>query len=447
MAQIKYLFGFFIALTVLLSGCYSPMALSKGDLTAQAEQELKQTQTQTLSALSANDSELTLSVEQAMELAQKSSVTLKVRRANVALSEARIAEAGQIRNPEIRYSQEKLEGGFGDGSRMDVEFRVRPPRPGEVGARKSIAKAAKRAASASLSREKNRVNSRVRTLFREIGFVKAEIEASKASLAQRKNLVELARLRTRRALGTQIDVALAEVTFHEAKQDLTELEGEYDILTKELLRLIGLPQEITLTLKQEPLDKLKIEPLAPLQVYIAQALDNRLELDIAASRIDAARAQTFIEKTQAWPWFSHIKVGYEMRPDDSFDGAVTGGVALEIPLFSLNGGGIEEAETREHLRRSEYELEVEDIIAQVQNQYRQVQIAAEALITLRDGSKVAAEAATAAARAAMKAGQVVVQELALIEERAASTHRQWLKALRRYHREHTQLLQRIAPLQ
>ena len=423
------------------------MALSKAELTAQAEQELKQVQTQSLSTLGATSSELSLTVEQAMQLAQESSTAIRVEQANVVLSQARISQAGQIRNPEIRYSQEKIENGFGDDSRMDVEFRVRPPRPGEIGARQSMAKASKRAAQASLAREKNRVNSRVRTLFREIGFVKAEIQASTKSVEQRRQLVDLARLRTQRALGTQIDVALAEIAFHEAKQDLTELQGEYDILNKELLRLIGLPQNIRLTLKQEPLDELVIEELAPLEIYIAQALKNRLELDIAASRIDSARAQTFLEKSQAWPWFSHIKVGYEMRPDRSFDGAVTGGFALEIPLFSLNLGGIEEAESRESLRRSEYELEVEDIVAEVQSQYRKVQMAAEALITLRDGSKVAAEAATEAARAAMNAGQVVVQELALIEERAAATHRQWLKALRRYHREYTQLLRRVAPAQ
>ena len=134
-----------------------------------------------------------------------------------------------------------------------------------------------------------------------------------------------------------------------------------------------------------------------------------------------------------------------MRPDESFEGAVTGGVALEIPLFSLNGGGIAEAEAREKLRQSEYELEVESIVEEVQRQYREVQVAAQALRTLEKGSKVAAEAATKAARAAMQAGQVVVQELALIEERAASTHRQWLKALRRYHREYTQSY-RIAPV-
>ena len=48
-------------------------------------------------------------------------------------------------------------------------------------------------------------------------------------------------------------------------------------------------------------------------------------------------------------------------------------------------------------------------------------------------------------KSSMIAPQVVVQELALIEERSASTHRQWLRALRRYHRELTQLFERIAP--
>lgn len=447
MAQINTLhLAVVVICSSLASGCYSPLALSKAALTAQAQKELRQEQTRAFDTLQTQGSTVTLSVEQAMQLALESSTNIKVRQASLAFANAKISEATQIRNPEIRYSQEKIENGFGEDSRMDVEFRVRPPRPGELGAKRAIAQASSRSAEASLKRERAKTKSRVRTLFREIGFVNEEIIASKKSLEKRQQLVDLASLRTKRALGTQIDVALAQVAYHDAKQDLTELSAECDILNKQLLRLVGLPQEIELKLEQEALSQLKVVELAPVEVYIEKALNNRFELDIAASRIDAAKAQTYMQKAEAWPWFSHIKVGYEMKPGKDYSGAVTGGVALEIPLFSLNGGGIEVAQTRESVRRTEYALQVENIVAEVQQQYRQVQRAAQALITLRDGSKVAAEAATEAARAAMNAGQVVVQELALIEERSASTHRQWLRALRRYHRELTQLFERIAPI-
>ena len=181
MAQINHRLTLIPLLLGLTTGCYSPITLSKAKLTSQVQEDIQASQSRVLQGLRADENQLSLTVEEAMKLAQDSSRSIQVREADLVFNEAKIFEAGQIRNPELRYSQEKIENGFGDDTRMDVEFRVRPPRPGEIGARQSAARSVARAARASLEREKNRVNSRVRTLFREVGFVEAEIQASKSS--------------------------------------------------------------------------------------------------------------------------------------------------------------------------------------------------------------------------------------------------------------------------
>ena len=113
---------------------------------------------------------------------------------------------------------------------------------------------------------------------------------------------------------------------------------------------------------------------------IELALKNRFELEVALARVQKAEAQAFIEGVKAWPRLSQIRVGYEMRLGQDFEGAVTGGLSLEVPLFNLNGGARDEANAREVLRKAELE-EVESVIVRVRKHYRQVQAAAEAVTT------------------------------------------------------------------
>ena len=99
---------------------------------------------------------------------------------------------------------------------------------------------------------------------------------------------------------------------------------------------------------------------------IELALKNRFELEVALARVQKAEAQAFIEGVKAWPRLSQIRVGYEMRLGQDFEGAVTGGLSLEVPLFNLNGGARDEANAREVLRKAELEEEVESVIVEVE---------------------------------------------------------------------------------
>ena len=73
---------------------------------------------------------------------------------------------------------------------------------------------------------KDRVASRIRSLFREISFVDEELKAANHSIAANLELVELKNTRASMGIGTQVDVALATMSYEEVKQEATELRAE-----------------------------------------------------------------------------------------------------------------------------------------------------------------------------------------------------------------------------
>jgi outer membrane protein TolC len=240
-----------------------------------------------------------------------------------------------------------------------------------------------------------------------------------------------------------MDLALVEVAYYDAVQDDSDLQAERDLLTRDLLRRVGLPGSTKLALDNNSLMKTTFVALPSEEELIRRALNSREELEVSASRIKEADAELYIEKLQALPWISLLKVGYEIEPGKKNDQAVTGGIALEIPLFSLNLGEIEAAEAEKTLRSAEFERTVESIVRVVREQYRLVQAAAGAAQALEKGAKVAASEGAAAAKLAMDAGQVDVRGFTLIEERRASVHRKWLRSLRRYSQELTKLMDAV----
>ena len=436
-----------IALTAMTS-CYQPTVNVRPSLIAEAQSEINVRQAEAARTLSPKNGEpLRLSLVQAIDIAIRADAEIKIDRAALRMAQARILSATQLDNPQLRYSQEKLESGFSDEPRVDVEFRVEPPHLGELSARKAIAETDTRVAMARLKMTQSQVESKVRSFFREIAFVTEQLGAANQSIAANLNLVELAQTRASMGLGTQVDVALARMAYEEVKQEAVELRAENDILKANFLRHLGLPSATKLELE---LQQLQIDTLLTLpseDELIKLALEHRFELDVAAARIEKADAQSYIENSKAWPRLSQIRVGYEMRLGDEVEGAVTGGLSLEVPLFNLNGGARAEAEARQSLRKAQLDAQVESIIVEVRKQYRQVQAAAEAVTTLQLGAKEAATKATEAAKASMAAGQVDIRGLAEIESRASSVHRKWLKTLRRYHQEVMQLTEAVGVAQ
>ena len=435
--------GIAIVFLWTIASCYTAPIASSGEMAILAHQNQLDFRADGLQQLNGSEGTQSLTAEEAVELALKSDSGLRVRRAFLSRAKSRVSAAGELRNPEIRYSQEKLEDFMGDETRLDIEFRLRPPRPGELGAREEIARSEVRSAKARLDMAQERVAYKVRSLFREIGFLGIELGAVRNSIEIRERLVELTKTRVKEGLATKMDLALVEVTHYESLQDRQELESELENLRRELSHRVGLPTGTKLQLKGTETNKVNLASLPSVEDLVRRALNSREELEVAASRIRAADAELFIEKLEWVPWISHIRVGYEMEPASAKRNAMTAGIAFELPLLSLNLGDIEAAEAETVLRQTEFDRQVQDIASSVREQYRRVKTAAQKAQTLEQGAKLAVDRGAIAARMAMEAGQVDIRGLTLVEERRASVHRKWLRALRSYNQELTKLMDAV----
>ena len=91
------------------ASCYTAPITSSGEMALLVHQSQLDLRTDGLQQLDNDGEILTITADQAIELALKSDPNLKVRRAFLSRAVSRISAAGQLRNPEIRYSQEKLE--------------------------------------------------------------------------------------------------------------------------------------------------------------------------------------------------------------------------------------------------------------------------------------------------------------------------------------------------
>ena len=132
-----------------MTSCYQPTVNVRPSLIAEAERDLNVRQAEAARALAPNNGEtLRLSLARAIDIAIRADAEIKIDRAALSMAQARILSATQVDNPQVRYSQEKLESGFSDEPRVDVEFRVEPPHLGELSARKAIAETDTRVAMA-----------------------------------------------------------------------------------------------------------------------------------------------------------------------------------------------------------------------------------------------------------------------------------------------------------
>ena len=376
----------------------------------------------------------TLTLELLTQLAIERDSELITLRASVDVAKSRIAAVTQWQNPEFRLAQVRLDE-FGDNSaELDFRLRVKPPRLGEIGAKEAAAWSKYRAEKARLEIKERQLKVRVQARVWDIFFIGQELVATGESIEHRQQLVDAAVGRADTGLATRVEVSLAELVLFEAKQDKLELIKEQALGLEKLFRGVGLPGDTVLDFDVAQFREENFVQLPDEKVLIEVSLKQRSELEIAAARIEASRSELFIERGKMLPWISFFQVGYEYDQRDTDGRAWTAGIGIELPLFSLNLGEIQEAQARTALREKEFNAEVNRIILEVQERYREVVTAQEVLLAIKAGPLAASVKAATTVREAMEAGQVDLQKAAFIEDRHATITRRRIKALRHYYR-------------
>ena len=114
MAKINRLFlrtGTWALLMGALCSCYQSAMNSHLTLVSRAHHDLLMSQNTSASSIDVENSTVSLSVDRAIELALANDADIKIGKASLLMAEAEVQASTQLENPELRYSQEKLEQG------------------------------------------------------------------------------------------------------------------------------------------------------------------------------------------------------------------------------------------------------------------------------------------------------------------------------------------------
>lgn len=375
----------------------------------------------------------TLTADQAVEMVLRRSTRVRAAEARAAAAEAVAEEEGQLDNPTLRIQNLRLDQVLDREPRVDVGLRFSPPRPGELDAKVAQARAEGGEARAEAALEAQIEEAEVRLLFSEALLFEAEIDAAGEAVASQWRLVELIRARTERGAATRLEEISAELEARETEQERELLKADRDIAFGALMDRLGLPDKAPVKLLGDTRELSVLPDLPDEEEAVVTALKSRPEIAAAAARIDAAEASIYVEKAARWPWLSFFEVGYTFAPRIPDGLAWSVGAAVELPLFSTNGGAILRAEADRTAAKRLLEAEVHRVVLEVRARHRECRVARDLVKAYSGGPIPAADRASAEAKKAIDAAQVDALLLESIEEKRAKVMMERVSLLRRFY--------------
>src|SRR5258705_7966721 len=225
----------------------------------------------------------------------------------------------------------------------------------------------------SLAREQ--VASGTGLIYLEALRADASVVAAQANVELAQTLLNLAQDQRNAGVATGIDVTRAQTRLAEQQVGLAQAQTMSEQARLNLQRVVGLPLGSSLTLT----DQLKFteEPLPVVEIAVAQAGENRREIQVAEEQIRVSDLERQAARAAYLPSLEVVSdyggSGITVRNSDLPTRRV--GVQLNVPIF--NGGLTRGRVTEATSRQRQSELELSNIRGQVEEDVRL------ALVTLR----------------------------------------------------------------
>ncbi|UQA63155.1 TolC family protein [Polyangium aurulentum] len=378
----------------------------------------------------------TLTVDQAIALAQENSAQLAALEAGAVTAEAATLAADKHNNPELRISQLRLDQILTGEPQIRAALRVSPDRPGEIDADVAEARVEHAEALAEAREEEIAIEADVRWLFDDVALLDAEIAAAEAVAAARRSLAAQMKKRLDAAEATSLDETMAELSAVEAEANSASLRARRSEVLGDLLDRLGFAPDSSVEVIGEPPLAWPPAAIASEGALVEASLRRRPEVEIAAARINAADARAFAERGKRWPWFSFFELGYELTPD-TMTGVTTGlgwtfQAGVELPIFDTNRAGVAASDAAKTSAERALAAEVERVAREVRMRLREVQSAAALVTEYRSRALPAAARAGNAASRALEGRNVDVLEALSVDERRVLVEVRLLELLRRY---------------
>lgn len=277
----------------------------------------------------------TITLAEALALAEESSALLAASHAAVEAAEARARQAGVVPNPELDVELENALGsgpysGFG-GAELTVAVGQRFERGGKRTARQALARAEADLAKINLLRAKADLARDVRTVFADLEGIEERLELGRHAVARAEELARTARLLVETGRDPPLRQLRAEAALAEARAAEQRIAAEVELARRGLASLTGLPEEdlAAAALLGKAMPQGPELTAVPLAVRAAEA-----ERRVIEARIDVERGAAVSDITGR----AGIR-GYA----ESDDVAFVAGISLPLVIHDRNRGGIEAA--------------------------------------------------------------------------------------------------------
>jgi cobalt-zinc-cadmium efflux system outer membrane protein len=303
-----------------------------------------------------------LTLKQALAEAFALSPALNARRAAVDEARGRLVSADTFRfNPE-------LEGAVADrrtpvGSVTDYGFGLSQELEigGQRGMRADTATARLAAAQAAFLRDRRLLAARVELAFADAVWFRERFRVEERDAELTRRFLDLSQKRLEAGATSQLDVNLARAAHGRALRRVEQARAAAFEARSLLAEAIGLDPSIP-PLPAGELPEPSPEPL-PLEALVRQAAASRTDLEALRQSRLAAEARLRLAHAERIP---NLRLRGFYDREEGTDRIFGGQVAISLPLFNRNQGGIAEARAaleRSGHERSAFELTVQREVA------------------------------------------------------------------------------------
>ncbi|MBI2844666.1 MAG: TolC family protein [Armatimonadetes bacterium] len=241
-----------------------------------------------------------ISLEDAMSLALKRNLDLKMARENISEQEANktVASSAFLPSLDVAAGSGKYSGSISRASDLPSTRLRFDVNPAEAAFGSAAARAQVVAASSTAEAEENLVILSVAERFFELEKALAEMDIVNQSVAQTRELVQINEDLEKSGLGLESDTLQARAQASEAEQQLVEAQRRYAMVSLRLAEMLNLEPTTLFVPKDTDIRQVRwVDAGAKLDELVAKGLDSRAEVKQSAAEIASAKSMS---KSAKW---------------------------------------------------------------------------------------------------------------------------------------------------
>ena len=299
-----------------------------------------------------------------------SNVRLYLMRERTKIAQAGVDAVALLENPEFRVMGISGALSEGDVSNFSLRLRWNPPVPTVYEAKKDYARAMASVSHQTFWQEAYRLLAEARTLHTQWLSTLEHIAIAEEEVKQKKAMWAWETKRRQTGLTSTLQLTSRKLAYLQAWSSLQQMKRRASQYRLQLMGLLNVRGPCA----PPPASVTASTSLPGRKEVLLQALKRAPSLAMSQAQFQAHKATLWIEKTKWIPWISYIQVSHEFGESKWMNG-FTLGVGVQLPVFNLNLGRIQQQETQVKAIQTQARLQVAQIVNNVKNAYKRWRVA------------------------------------------------------------------------